>query len=297
MIGSGSVVSQPAQATYHYDDAVILTATPSVGWTFANWSGGASGFLTQTTVVITQHTTVTATFTQNDYTLVPTVIGSGFVVQQPAQASYHYGDVVTLTATPSAGWSFGGWSGAASGVLTQTTVTITGSTIVTATFIQNNYTLSVGVIGNGSVVSQPAQSTYHYNDIVTLTAIANTGWSFNNWSGTSCTISLCVLTIQGNTAVTATFNGSTGTTPCANPVTFTNQSGNFNTSGAICLRTTATVNGWGCSNFAGRTVSVNGGTATTTCGAGPFPLPKSADGYTYFSVTAGSYPWASIYAW
>jgi len=101
--------------------------------------------------------------------------------------------------------------------------------------------------------------------------------------------------------VTATFNasggGTGGGTPCANPITFTSQSGNFNTSGAVCLRTGAAVNGWGCSNFAGRTVSVNGGTATATCGAGPFPLPRTSDGYTYFSVSGGTYSWASLYAW
>ena len=90
--------------------------------------------------------------------------------------------------------------------------------------------------------------------------------------------------------------GGTGAS-CANPITFTNQSGNFNTTGVVCLRTSATVNGWGCSNFAGRTVSVNGGAASASCGAGPFPLPKAPDGYTYFSVTAGTYPWASLYAW
>ena len=55
--------------------------------------------------------------------------------------------------------------------------------------------------------------------------------------------------------------------------------------------------GWGCSSFAGRTVSVNGGAPTATCGAGPFPLPRADDGYTYFSVSAGPYTWASLYAW
>ncbi len=55
------------------------------------------------------------------------------------------------------------------------------------------------------------------------------------------------------------------------------------------------MNGWGCSNFTGRTVKVNSGTASSTCGAGPFPLAKAADGYTYFSASAGTYAWASIY--
>jgi hypothetical protein len=43
----------------------------------------------------------------------------------------------------------------------------------------------------------------------------------------------------------------------------------------------------------GRTLT-NGG-SVKTCGS--LPLTKSADGYTYFSVTAGSYPWAGIYVY
>jgi hypothetical protein len=50
------------------------------------------------------------------------------------------------------------------------------------------------------------------------------------------------------------------------------------------------VHGWGCSNF-------TGGTATGTCGGGSLPLAKAADGYTYFSASAGTYAWASIYLW
>jgi hypothetical protein len=72
---------------------------------------------------------------------------------------------------------------------------------------------------------------------------------------------------------------------------------NFNTTDAICLRTAAPVNGWGCSNFAGRTFSVNGGTASATCGAGPLPLARYSDGYTCFSVSAGTYSYASLYVW
>jgi hypothetical protein len=58
------------------------------------------------------------------------------------------------------------------------------------------------------------------------------------------------------------------------------------------------VNGWGVSNFAGRTISVtvNGsGTAVTTIGA-PLP-PKSSSAYYHFSSTAGQYPYASVYWW
>src|SRR5678815_3291921 len=99
----------------------------------------------------------------------------------------------------------------------------------------------------------------------------------------------CTVAMTATRSVTATFTGGNGPI-CSNPITFTNQSGNFNTTGAICLRTSAPVNGWGCSNFTGRSVSVNGGPPTSTCGGGP--VTPSADGFTYFAVTAGSIAWA-----
>lgn len=69
------------------------------------------------------------------------------------------------------------------------------------------------------------------------------------------------------------------------------QSGNFNTTGAACFTVSSKINGWGCSNTTGRTVSVNG--QSVSCGQ--LPLPGSAP-YT-FSFGAGSYPWASFYWW
>jgi hypothetical protein len=54
------------------------------------------------------------------------------------------------------------------------------------------------------------------------------------------------------------------------------------------------VNGWGCSNFDGRTVSVNGRPPTSTCGGGT-PITPSADGFTYFIITAGALPYASLF--
>jgi hypothetical protein len=95
--------------------------------------------------------------------------------------------------------------------------------------------------------------------------------------------------------VTATFNPGGSDTPCANPISFSWNTGNFGTTGAVCYRASQTIYGWNCSNMAGRTVSINGGPASATCGGGA--LAKHTDGFTYFSVSAGQYPWASISVW
>jgi len=92
----------------------------------------------------------------------------------------------------------------------------------------------------------------------------------------------------------ATGGSSSSAEPCVPSKTVAGgQSGNFNTSGAYCFRTADTINGWGCSNFDGRTVLVND--VAKSCGG--LPMPTKYNGYYYFEVSAGAYPWASIYWW
>lgn len=67
------------------------------------------------------------------------------------------------------------------------------------------------------------------------------------------------------------------------------QSGNFGTTGPACFTVSGSVNGWGCSNTSGRTVTING----TSVACGSTPLPGSSP-YT-FSFSGGTYPWASFY--
>jgi uncharacterized repeat protein (TIGR02543 family) len=88
--------------------------------------------------------TVTATFTQNSYTLSVSRIGSGTVTSSPAgincgstcSQNYTSGTSVSLSVTAASGYSFSGWSGACSGTGT-CTVAMSATRTVTATFSQN----------------------------------------------------------------------------------------------------------------------------------------------------------------
>ena len=92
--------------------------------------------------------------------------------------------------------------------------------------------------------------------------------------------------------VTQAGQGGTGGT-CANPVTFTRQHRQLQHRRRGLLSHQPDINGWGCYNFEGRTLTVGG--VARTCGQ--MPLTRNADGYYYFAATAGQYPWAGIYAW
>ena len=208
--GSGSVTKSPNKTTYVYGDVVTLTASANTGYSFASWSGDASGTTNPYALTINGNKSVTANFTQNQYTLSVGVspTGSGSVAKSPDKASYVYGDVVTLTASANTGYSFASWSGDASGTTNPYALTINGNKSVTANFTQNQYTLSVGVspTGSGSVTKSPDKASYVYGDVVTLTASANTGYSFASWSGdASGTTNPYALTINGNKSVTANF--------------------------------------------------------------------------------------------
>jgi lysophospholipase L1-like esterase len=322
--GTGTVTSTPAgiscgttcTANYAGGTSVTLTAAAAGGSTFAGWNGACTG-TGICTVSMTVARNVTATFNSTAVTFplnVTRVItaGAGTVTSNPAgincgtacSANYANGTSVTLTATPGAGSLFQGWSGACTGTATTCAVAMTQARNVTATFMGSvppvSLTVTLAGTGSGTVTSNPggincptACIAGFQSGNVTLTATAAAGSTFAGWSGACTGTGTCTVVMSQPRAVTATFNGGGTGATCANPVTFTNNTGNFNTTGAACYRTNATVNGWGCSNFDGRTLTVGG--QARTCGQ--LPLVRSADGYYYFAVTAGTFPWASLYAW
>lgn len=151
---------------------------------------------------------------------------AGEVTKEPDQDTYATGEVVTLTATASAGWSFAGWSGYEDWPAThiinidgnQAVVTIADENKeLTATFYPN---LDVYVVGDGNVTADPdtkapghtappVRYEYAYNQVVTLTATPAAGWQFASWSGDvtgDLTPTQTTITMDAYKAVTATFN-------------------------------------------------------------------------------------------
>ena len=143
-----------------------------------------------------------------EFSLAVDEVGEGTATVDPVEETYHFGDMVTLTATASPGWSFSGWSGDASGTLNPLFFMITANSSITATFIKDEYTLTVAVkpLEKGSVSIDPVKDTYDYGDEVILTAVAIPGWYFTGWSGgASGTDNPLTITIEGDTSITVNF--------------------------------------------------------------------------------------------
>jgi uncharacterized repeat protein (TIGR02543 family) len=202
--GNGTVTVSPNKPTYGYGEQVTLTANPSSGWSFSGWSGGLTD--NPLTVTVNGNLSLDANFAQPQFSLTVNRNGDGAVTVSPQKTGYAPGEVVALTAAPAAGWSFGSWSGAATGAAPLVTLTMDGNKAVNATFTQNKYTVEVVADGSGSANPGPLQPTYHLNDILLMTAAAAPGWSFLHWGGDLISaLNPANLTVAGNHFVFATF--------------------------------------------------------------------------------------------
>ncbi|NIM15164.1 MAG: PKD domain-containing protein [Candidatus Aminicenantes bacterium] len=157
-VGNGSITLDPPGGTYNEGTVVTLTAVPDAGWQFDGWSGDLSGTQNPTTITMNSDKNVTATFSQipvPQYTLTVNTVGQGSVTLNPPGGVYDEGTVVTLTATPDAGWQFDNWSGDLSGTQNPTTITMNSDKTVTANFSEVGTT---GTVGNTTVFGSTSVS-------------------------------------------------------------------------------------------------------------------------------------------
>ncbi|CCU85487.1 exported hypothetical protein [Mesotoga infera] len=77
---------------------------------------------------------------------------------------------------------------------------------VNVSLVKKTYTLSTNTVGQGSVSRNPDKSTYTHGEIVQLTAIPSTGWSFSSWSGDQAgSVNPASITMNSNKTITANF--------------------------------------------------------------------------------------------
>lgn len=207
--GSGSISANPppnCSIQYNGGTAVTLTATADPGFQFSRWTdaGGATlSTANPVTVTMDAGKTYNANFTATPcYSLTLTWSSGGTASTSPAPncgGNYYAGTAVTLTATPSTGFSFAGWTGITGG--NPTTITMDGNKAISANFTANCYMLTTSVVPSPSS-SPPASPAggaigvsvtdapngtcaggYTYNTEIELTAAPAATYTFASWSG------------------------------------------------------------------------------------------------------------------
>lgn len=188
-------------STNMIDKGTIISDVPYLGITPVPFNGAAPDlgcFETGATIIPSYNLTVNSTGS-----------GSGTVTLDPATGPYVKGSVVTLITNANTGYKFTDYSGDLTATSQIATIVMDGDKTVNANFTPTaQYTLTVNVVGSGSVLLNPVNTgVYNAGTVVSLNAIANTGNLFSDYSGDITTgTNPSTITMDGNKTITATFD-------------------------------------------------------------------------------------------
>ncbi|MDR0207370.1 MAG: chitobiase/beta-hexosaminidase C-terminal domain-containing protein [Bacteroidales bacterium] len=123
--------------------------------------------------------------------------------------TYHYNENITVQANPSTGYDFVNWTEGGTVVSTNTNYifTVTGARSLVANYVLKTYTIAVSAnpVAGGTA---SGGGTYTHNNPVSLTATANTGYHFVNWTESGTPVSTANpynFTATGNRILVANF--------------------------------------------------------------------------------------------
>ena len=269
----GGTVSGTGQ--YTQGASCTLTATANTGYTFTNWTedGNVASTNASYTFNVTGNRTLVANFALNTYSITATAnpTAGGTVT---GAGTYNQGASCTLTATANTGYTFSNWTENGSVVSTNAnyTFTVEGARTLVANFTLNFYTIAATANPSaGGTVSGAGE--YNHGTSCTLTATANTGYTFSNWTENGSVVSTnanYTFTVEGARTLVANFTLNSYTIAAtANPNDggTTTGSGTYN-HGQSCTVIATSADGYTFTNWTenGSVVSTNANYTFTVTG-------------------------------
>ena len=199
--------------TYTEGSSCTVTAAGKPGYTFVNWTenGSQVSDLSEYTFPVTRNRVLVAHFEAEapaEYTVSVsvdpteggTVTGGG---------TYEQGQQCTVTATANDGYTFANWTENGNEVSANANYTfiVNGDRTLVANFTIKSYTIGVSAAPtNGGTVS--GGGTYNHGESCTVSAIANNGYTFTNWTEDGNVVSTDAnyqFTVTGDRTLTANF--------------------------------------------------------------------------------------------
>ena len=177
--------------SYQQGQSCTVNATPATGYNFVRWTENGQQVSTNAsyTFTVTGNRTLVAQFQLQSFSITAsadpnnggTVTGGG---------TYNYGQSCTLSATPATGYTFVNWTKNGQQVSTNASYTfnVTSSGAYVAHFQIQSYNIAVvAKPANGGTVT--GGGTYTYGQNCTITATANEGYDFINWTENNILVS------------------------------------------------------------------------------------------------------------
>jgi hypothetical protein len=198
--------------------SAIVTASPSSGYMFSNWTQGGTIVSTSAsyTFTVTGPVDLVANFTPNAVTItaVASPIDGGIIT---GAGSISFGGTATLVAFANEAYDFLDWTENGTVIGTNSTLVLTNVTSnrnLVANFLLKNFTITATASPvDGGTVS--GAGSLGYGSTATLSAAPNSGYIFQNWTeggniiGTDPT--LVILNVTANHTVVANFIVSVNT--------------------------------------------------------------------------------------
>jgi len=204
--GPNGSITPSGDVTVDHGADQSFTIMPDANY-HAEMSGTCGGNLdgnTYTTNPITADCTVIANFAINTYTLTYYAGPNGSISGTTPQTVSHGGSGTAVTAVAAPGYHFVQWSDS-SIANPRTDTNVTAGITVTASFAINTYTLTYNAGPNGSISGTTPQTVSHGGSGTAVTAVANPGYHFVQWSDSSTANPRTDTNVTANITVTASF--------------------------------------------------------------------------------------------
>jgi uncharacterized repeat protein (TIGR02543 family) len=212
LTGGGSASPVAGAHTYAAGTVVSISATPSSGYHFVNWTGNVASIANvnaaSTTITVNGDYSITANFEQTIityYTLTMAATAGGSISPAVGQHSYAAGTPIPVVAIPDGGYQFVNWTASAGSFAnpssTTTTFTMPAQNVtITANFVVAvAYTMTMVVTGSGSTSPAVGPHIYTADTSVAIVATPALGYSFVSWTAPAGSF-----TNAGSTATTFT---------------------------------------------------------------------------------------------
>ena len=198
--------------TYNQGESCTVIASANEGYIFTHWTenGNEVSNHASYTFTVTSDRTLVANFSvqPQSYTITvtPNPTNGGTV---RGNGTYQEGQQCIVSATPAAGYVFQKWTENGTDVSTSSsyTFTVTGNRNLVANFKVQTYAISVAAEpANGGTVT--GNGNFNYGQSCTITATANEGYDFLNWTENGNQISTnpsYSFTVTGNQTFVANF--------------------------------------------------------------------------------------------
>ena len=206
---NGAIAGTSPQTVNHGGSGTAVTALPNTGYHFVSWSDGVLT-ATRTDTNVQANLSVTANFAINTHALTYTAGANGAIAGTSPQTVNHGGSGTAVTALPSTGYHFVSWS---DGVLTATRTdsNVQANVNATASFAIDTFALEYAAGPGGSLAGATSQVVAYGGDGAPVTATADPGYHFVNWSDASTANPRTDVNVTADVSVTASFARNTQT--------------------------------------------------------------------------------------